>query len=124
MFCPKCKCEYRKGFAECADCKVPLVSELPPEPKREPEPKFSPKPAPELVEVWRAYGEIDAQLIRSVLECNGVECMLSGDALRLTHGITVDGLGEVRVLVRSADAKRAQEILAASESMLEGSLSA
>ena len=33
MFCPKCKAEYRKGFTECPDCKVPLVKKLLPEPK-------------------------------------------------------------------------------------------
>ena len=30
MFCPECRCEYRPGFHECADCGVPLVDELPP----------------------------------------------------------------------------------------------
>lgn len=30
-WCPKCKCEYREGIAECADCKIPLVDELPPD---------------------------------------------------------------------------------------------
>lgn len=28
MFCPKCKCEYRDGFYECADCNIALVHEL------------------------------------------------------------------------------------------------
>ena len=27
-FCPKCKCEYRPGFNECADCGVWLVDSL------------------------------------------------------------------------------------------------
>ena len=31
MFCPKCKAEYRDGFYQCAECKVDLVYELPPE---------------------------------------------------------------------------------------------
>jgi hypothetical protein len=30
MFCPKCKTEYIEGIKMCADCKVPLVKELPP----------------------------------------------------------------------------------------------
>ncbi len=30
-WCPKCKSEYREGITECADCKVPLVDELPPD---------------------------------------------------------------------------------------------
>ena len=35
MFCPECRAEYREGFTECSDCGIPLVRELPPEPKRE-----------------------------------------------------------------------------------------
>lgn len=27
-FCPKCKNEYRKGFTECHECKIPLVESL------------------------------------------------------------------------------------------------
>ena len=27
-FCPKCKNEYRKGFTECHECKIPLVDSL------------------------------------------------------------------------------------------------
>jgi hypothetical protein len=29
MYCPVCKAEYRAGFTECAECRVPLVTELP-----------------------------------------------------------------------------------------------
>ena len=36
MFCPQCRCEYREGYTECSDCKIPLVSE-PPEPDSAPE---------------------------------------------------------------------------------------
>jgi hypothetical protein len=32
MFCPQCRCEYRPGFHQCANCEVPLVEELPPLP--------------------------------------------------------------------------------------------
>jgi len=35
MFCPTCKCEYLEGFTKCADCGVPLVAQLPPEPAEE-----------------------------------------------------------------------------------------
>lgn len=28
MFCPKCRVEYRRGFARCGDCDVGLVDEL------------------------------------------------------------------------------------------------
>jgi len=36
MFCPNCRCEYRAGYAECADCHIPLVEELPPAPPGDP----------------------------------------------------------------------------------------
>lgn len=32
MFCPQCRTEYREGFTLCADCNVPLIDYLPPEP--------------------------------------------------------------------------------------------
>ena len=67
----------------------------------------------ELVEAWTAQGEIAAQMIRSVLESDGIDSMLSGESIRLTHGITVDGLAEVKILVRKEDEARAREVIAA-----------
>jgi hypothetical protein len=29
VYCPKCGAEYREGFNECSDCRVPLVWEKP-----------------------------------------------------------------------------------------------
>jgi hypothetical protein len=29
MFCPVCRTEYRPGFRECSDCRLPLVDKLP-----------------------------------------------------------------------------------------------
>ena len=67
----------------------------------------------ELVEVGRAQGEVEAQMMRSVLDGDGIEAMLSGESVRLTHAFTVDGLAEVKILVRKEDAERAKEVLAA-----------
>ncbi len=69
-------------------------------------------PNVELVEVFTAQGEMDAQMIRSMLESDGIESMLSGESVRLTHGITVDGLGVVKILVRKEDEARAREVIA------------
>ena len=67
----------------------------------------------ELVEVWKAHGEMNAQHIRSVLEGDGIVSLISGEAVRLTHGITVNGLAEVKILVRKEDEHRAREVIAA-----------
>ena len=70
-------------------------------------------PNVELIEVYKAQGEMDAQVIRSVLESDGIDSMLSGESVRLTHGLTVDGLAEVRILVREEDEERAREVISA-----------
>jgi len=106
--CPKCRCEFVEGTLTCSDCGIPLVSELPPEP----EPLHEDG---DLVEVWRTQGEVNAQLVRSLLEGSGIPSMLTGESLRLTHGLTLDGLALVRVLVRPADAKRACGVIASIE---------
>jgi hypothetical protein len=35
MFCPQCREEYRHGFVECTECRVPLVDRLPEPEERE-----------------------------------------------------------------------------------------
>jgi len=57
-------------------------------------------------------GEFEAQQVKAFLEANGVECEFRGEALRNTHGLTLDGLGEVRVLVAREDEERALDLLA------------
>ena len=64
-----------------------------------------------LVEVYTAHGEMQAQMIRSILDGDGIDSMMQGEAVRLTHSITVDGLAEVKILVREEDEKRAREVI-------------
>lgn len=68
-------------------------------------------PQTDLVEVWQASGETNAQIIRSLLESYGIESMIEGESLRLTHAFTINELGLVRILVRVEDAERARELL-------------
>jgi predicted amidophosphoribosyltransferase len=109
-FCPKCRNEYVDGTRVCEDCGGALTATLPAD-------TDSGGDDSELVEVWHTQGEMDAQLIRSLLDSNGVKSMFSGESLRLTHGFTVDGLAEVKILVRAEDAKRACEIISSLEGM-------
>jgi len=58
-----------------------------------------------------ANGEFNAQQVRAFLEANGITCDFHGEALRMTHGLTLNGLGEVRVHVRPEHVARARELL-------------
>ena len=64
------------------------------------------------VVVHVASGETDAQLVRGFLESRGIDCVFRGEALRHTHGFTLDGLGEVRIEVAADRADEARELLA------------
>jgi len=56
-----------------------------------------------------AHGLLKAQVIKAKLEDAGIPVLLDYESVGLVYGITVDGLGEVRVLVptRHADDARA-----------------
>ena len=66
--------------------------------------------------VFVASGEMAAQHVRACLEASGVPCEFKGEALRNTHGLTLDGLGEVRIHVAPEHVERARDILAKVES--------
>jgi hypothetical protein len=55
--------------------------------------------APDLVPVRTCQGWHVAQIYKSKLEAAGIPALLKYEALGLVYGLTVDGLGEVRVLV-------------------------
>ena len=65
----------------------------------------------ELVEVYRASGEMEAQVIRSKLESYGIPCLLKGEAARNIYGLTVDGIAEVRVMVCERMASKARSLI-------------
>jgi len=65
--------------------------------------------------VFVASGQIQAQQIRAFLEASGVPSALRGESLSKTHGLTLDGLGRIEVLVAEADKERARALLASAE---------
>ena len=65
--------------------------------------------------VFVASGEIHAQQVRAFLEAAGISAIERGESLRNTHGLTVDGLGAVKILVAAEDADRARSLLADAE---------
>src|SRR5262245_56469135 len=64
----------------------------------------------ESLEIVAVAGPAEAQMIEEMLENNGIDCTLQGDVVS-TPWPTVSDLDEVRVFVRRADAKRAQELV-------------
>ena len=61
--------------------------------------------------VFVASGEIQAQQVRAFLESAGIASAIRGESMRNTHGLTVDGLGRVEILVSDEDAEQAQQLL-------------
>jgi Putative prokaryotic signal transducing protein len=61
--------------------------------------------------VFVANGETHAQQVRAFLEAQGIDTTERGESLRNTHGLTIDGLGEVEIYVAAEDLSRARELL-------------
>jgi hypothetical protein len=66
--------------------------------------------------VCRADGETNAQQIKALLEVNGIACTFRGEALRTTHGLTLDGLGVVEIHTEPGLVEQAKELIAHAES--------
>ena len=58
-----------------------------------------------------AQGELEASVIKSHLECEGIPVLLEYESAGRVFGLTVDGLGEVRVFVPERLAERARQII-------------
>lgn len=56
----------------------------------------------------------EAQIIRARLEDNGIPAALSYESASVVYGLTVDGLGEVRIFVPESLYEQARAVLAAS----------
>ncbi len=67
------------------------------------------------ISVFTASGEMQAQQIQGFLAAAGIASELRGESLRKTHGLTIDGLGMVQVLVSNADEEQARALLASAE---------
>ena len=107
MWCPNCGDEYRDGFTVCRDCDEALVDRPP-----EAESTEQNERDDELVEVY-TVGRLDAELIRSVLEGNGIPAFNLGGAITGSYPLTVGTLGAGRVFVRGKDEEAARDVIRA-----------
>jgi hypothetical protein len=66
---------------------------------------------PKLVRVRTCQGWDVAQIYKSKLEAAEIPVLLQYESAGLVYGITVDGLGEVRIMVPETYAEEAKELL-------------
>ena len=62
--------------------------------------------------VFRTHSDIEASLVRGLLEAHGIYAALSSDVPHSVFPLTIDGLGEVRISVASGQADLAREVIA------------
>jgi len=61
--------------------------------------------------VWKAAGDLDAQILKIYLDSFGIEVLLYEESIGKTFGFTSAPLGEVEVYVPNAQAEVAIEII-------------
>ncbi len=73
-FCPKCKCEYRPGFAKCSDCETELVESLSEECDEQ-----GNRGKLNLIILASFPHPMQAQMFQELLESNGIESIMQSD---------------------------------------------
>ena len=66
---------------------------------------------PDLIVIFRTHSDVEASIVRSLLEANGVPSVITSDVPHNIFPLTVNGLGEVRISVREEDADEARRII-------------
>ena len=79
MYCPKCRTQYVENITECADCKVPLVEELPDE-----------KPIEKVkwVALPPVKGEIYADMVEEVLQKKNIPHFTKSDWFTTAYSLS------------------------------------
>jgi hypothetical protein len=62
--------------------------------------------------VSTVQGQFAEAQVRAFLDAHGIETRVRGETLRTTHGISIDGLGQVEILVPEGQAADARDLLA------------
>ena len=64
-----------------------------------------------LVEVYRSTNEMEALVIKSMLESYGIPSLLKSNAAPSVHVFTVNGMGEVKIMVWDSVEEKARELI-------------
>lgn len=106
MHCPQCLTEYRDGFSECADCRVPLAPGRPPS-------AVPDEHQINLVTVLETHDSFAANLAKATLDDAGIPYVERGDdaAERGLTGMTQAGALASQIQVEASRAEEAREAL-------------
>ena len=69
-----------------------------------------------LKEATRVWGLSEAEIIKSFLKSNGIDCLFQGRNVQTVYPISTDGLGEIWIMVKESDYEAAKALLAEKES--------
>ncbi len=64
-----------------------------------------------LIEVYWSTNEMEALVIKSLLESYGISCLLKSNAAPSVHVFAMDGMGEVKVMVWDSEAEKARDLI-------------
>ena len=67
--------------------------------------------APALTVVFRTQSDIEAKVVRGLLEARGIQSLLSSALSHAIFPLSIDGLGEVRLSVRTDQADVARQVI-------------
>ena len=65
----------------------------------------------DLVVIFRTHSDIEAQIVRGLLETHGVMSVVSADVLHSIFPLSLDGITEVRVAVHPDEVEEARRII-------------
>jgi len=61
--------------------------------------------------VYKARGEMDAEMIKNFLLSKGIESIMYGESIGKLYGLTNTSLGEVEIYVKNEDVSEALKVL-------------
>ena len=66
-----------------------------------------------LVKVYTAHGDLQAHVIKGLLETYGIPCVMQGNAAMSVQPFVLDGMGQVNIMVAEEQADEARKIIEA-----------
>jgi hypothetical protein len=105
-YCPACRADYAPGTEQCHDCEIDLE-----EPGQEPAAPPADLPPEPLVTIATFGTPVQANILASRLEAEGIQCFIADAETIGIHGLLAGAVGGVKVQVRESEGARAGAIL-------------